>query len=137
MVREKVKIEKRKEFEFRGKSLEELKKLDIREFAKLVTARERRTILRNTDVTENFLARCKKKLDKKKQIKTHDRTLVIVPAMVGMTIFVYNGQKFNRVDIESEMLGHRLGEFSLTRGLVKHGAAGIGATRSSASRSVK
>ena len=35
------------------------------------------------------------------------------------------------------MLGHRLGEFSATRQRVKHGAAGIGATRSSASMSVK
>ena len=111
--------------------------MDIREFARLVQARERRTLLRNTDVIENFLIRSKKKLEKKKPIKTHNRSLVIVPGMVGMTIGIHNGRGFERVEITTEMLGHRLGEFSLTRGLVKHGTAGIGATRSSASRSVK
>lgn len=137
MAREKIEIQRRKIFEFRGKPLEELKKMDIREFAKLVSSRERRTILRNTDVIETFIARSKKKLEKKKQIKTHDRSLVIVPEMVGMIIGVHNGRGFEKVEIITEMIGHRLGEFSLTRGLVKHGTAGIGATRSSASRSVK
>jgi len=137
MAERKVKIEKKKEFKYRGKSLEELKALDIREFAKLIPARERRTILRNTDVIETFLARSRKKIGNKKQVKTHNRSLVIVPAMVGMQIGIHNGKGFERIEIMPEMLGHRFGEFSLTRGLVKHGAAGIGATRSSASRSVK
>ena len=137
MAKEKVAIERRKIFEYRGVPLEELKKMDIREFARLVQARERRTLLRNTDVIENFLIRSKKKLEKKKPIKTHNRSLVIVPGMVGMIIGIHNGRGFERVEITTEMLGHRLGEFSLTRGLVKHGTAGIGATRSSASRSVK
>jgi small subunit ribosomal protein S19 len=137
MVERKVKIEKKKEFTYRGKTMEDLKKLDIREFAKLIPARERRTILRNTDVIETFLKRSRKKEGKNKHVKTHDRSLVIVPAMVGMQIGVYKGNGFERIEIIPEMLGHRLGEFALTRGLVKHGAAGIGATRSSASKSVK
>ena len=57
--------------------------------------------------------------------------------MVGMRINVYSGKAFIPVDIIPEMLGHRLGEFSPTRTKVKHGSAGVGATRSSASRSVK
>lgn len=137
MAERKVKIEKKKEFTYRGKTLEELKALDIREFAKFIPARERRTVLRNTDVIETFLSRSKKKIGKNKHVKTHDRSLVVVPAMVGMQIGIHKGNGFERVEIIPEMLGHRLGEFALTRGLVKHGAAGIGATRSSASRSVK
>tara|TARA_Y100000310_G_scaffold338028_1_gene426597 strand:+ start:1521 stop:1934 length:414 start_codon:yes stop_codon:yes gene_type:complete len=137
MAEKKVKIEKRKEFTYRGKTLDELKGLDIREFAKLIPARERRTVLRNTDVIEMFLIRSRKKIANKKHVKTHDRSLVIVPEMVGMQIGVHKGNGFDRVEIIPEMLGHRLGEFAPTRGLVKHGAAGIGATRSSASRSVK
>tara|TARA_Y100000310_G_C20268331_1_gene616816 strand:+ start:128 stop:541 length:414 start_codon:yes stop_codon:yes gene_type:complete len=137
MADNKIKIEKRKVFEFRGKPLDELQAMDIREFSKLIPARERRTVLRNTDVIEKFISRSKKKISNKKQVKTHDRSLVIVPAMVGMTVGVHNGRAFERVEITTEMLGHRLGEFALTRGLVKHGTAGIGATRSSASRSVK
>ena len=57
--------------------------------------------------------------------------------MVGWNIMVYNGKTFVPVQIIGEMLGHRLGEFSVTRTKVKHGAAGVGATRGSASMSVK
>ena len=128
---------KKKEFSYRGKNLEELKQLDIREFAKLLKARARRTILRNFQVVEKFVKRCKDKELKKKQIRTNLRDILIVPQLVGMVIYVHNGKDFTQVKIESEMIGHRLGEFSYTRKLVKHGAAGIGATRSSASRSVK
>jgi small subunit ribosomal protein S19 len=55
----------------------------------------------------------------------------IVPAFVGKTFAVYNGQEFQRVEIQPEMIGHYLGEFQLTRTSVEHGQAGIGATRSS------
>jgi small subunit ribosomal protein S19 len=44
---------------------------------------------------------------------------------------LHNGQEFERVDVEAEMIGHYLGEFELTRKDVEHGQAGIGATRSS------
>jgi len=137
MAIEQTVVKTRKEFTYRGKTIEELKQLDIREFAKHLPSRERRTLLRNTDVIENFMSRCNKKLAKKKLIRTHDRNIIIIPKMIDMIIFVYNGQNFEKVIILPEMIGHRLGEFSLTRKTVKHGAAGIGATRSSASRSVK
>ena len=127
----------KKEFTYRGKTLEELKKLDIREFTKYLTSRERRSILRNFDVVEKFLKRCKENQAKGKPIRTHLRDIIIVPQMVGMAMFVYNGKEFSQVRIIGEMLGHRLGEFTLTRKLVKHGAPGVGATRSSAALSVK
>jgi small subunit ribosomal protein S19 len=57
--------------------------------------------------------------------------------MVGKTINVYSGKIFMPVRIEKEMLGHRLGEFVLTRNRVAHSAPGIGATRSSAALSVR
>src|SRR3989344_1184318 len=118
-----------KEFSYRGKTLEELKVLDVREFAKYLKSRSRRTVLRQFRDIENFIARSKKKLDRKKLIKTHSRNMVIVPAMVGWKIGVHNGKGFEMVDITGEMLGHRFGEFSLTRGRVKHGSAGVGATK--------
>jgi len=126
-----------KEFTFRGKTTEELKKLDIREFAKLLPARERRTVLRQFNEIERFVNRCKVKMEKKKQIKTHLRDIIIVPKMIGMRIFIYNGKTFNSVEIIEEMLGHRLGEFSLTRNRVHHGSAGVGATKGSKSKSKK
>lgn len=125
------------EFTYRGKTIEELKQLDTREFAKFLKSRQRRTILRQFDVIERFIKNCEKKLEKGKPIRTHLRNLVIVPKMIGMTIYVYNGKQYIQVKIVGEMLGHRLGEFSVTRGKVTHGAPGIGATRSSAALSVK
>ena len=138
MVEENKKpILKKKEFTYRGKSIEELKQLDIREFAKLLTSTARRTALRQTDELQKFILKCNKLLEKKKKIKTHSRHLIIIPKMVGWNIMVYNGKTFVPVQIIGEMLGHRLGEFSVTRTKVKHGAAGVGATRGSASMSVK
>jgi small subunit ribosomal protein S19 len=55
----------------------------------------------------------------------------VLPEFVGLTFAVHNGQSFERVQVEPEMLGHYLGEFQLTRKSVEHGQAGIGATRSS------
>lgn len=127
----------KKEFTYRGKTLEDLKKLDIREFAMLLKSNEKRTALRQSDELQNFIIRCNKKIQDKKLIRTHLRHLIVVPKMVGMKISVHNGKTFFAVEVDKEMLGHRLGEFSVTRNKVKHGSAGVGATRSSASRAVK
>ena len=63
--------------------------------------------------------------------------MVILPEMIGTTIKVHQGKEFAPVMIEQDMIGHCLGEFVLTRKRVAHSAPGIGATRSSASLSVK
>ena len=136
MTEEKI-ILKKKEFTYRGKSIEELNQLEIREFANLLKSNERRTALRQTDELQRFISKCKKNSEKKKLIKTHSRELIIIPQMIGFTIQIYNGKTFVPVQVIGEMLGHRLGEFSVTRNKVKHGAAGVGATRGSASMSVK
>ena len=54
---------------------------------------------------------------------------MVVPEMVGMRIQIYNGKAFISVDIIGEMLGHKFGEFALTRTRVKHSKAGVGATK--------
>lgn len=125
-------IVKSKELFYRGKNLEDLKKMDVRESAKYLPSRSRRTVLRNFDMIEKFIKRCEKKVSMKKKIKTHLRDIVIVPHLVGYAIQVYNGKVFNEVKVSAAMIGHRLGEFSLTRGKVTHGTPGIGATKSSA-----
>lgn len=128
---------KKKELTYRGKTIDELKQMDIREFANMLKANEKRTALRQSDELQRFVLDCNQKIVKNKQIKTHVRSLIIVPKMVGMRIQIHNGKEFVPIEVTIEMLGHRLGEFSVTRTKVKHGAAGIGATRSSASASVK
>lgn len=124
-------IVKSKELKFRGKSLDYLKTLDIREVAKYVPSRSRRTILRNFNIIEKFVRTCEEKIRRNKRIKTHMRDIVIVPKMVGMSINIHNGKTFEEVNITVDMIGHRLGEFTLTRQKVAHSAAGIGATRGS------
>ena len=127
----------KKQFTYRGKTLEELKKLSIREFAKYLPARERRYVLRNFSEIENFLKTIRDKKKKGKEIRTHKRNMVIVPEMVGLTINVYNGKSFLQIQINENMLGHRFGEFSQTRAKVKHTKAGVGATKGSMHKSKK
>ncbi|MBT96506.1 30S ribosomal protein S19 [Candidatus Pacearchaeota archaeon] len=127
----------KKQFTFKGKTLEELKTLDVREFARLLKSRQRRTVLRNFQEIEEFINRSKKKIGNNKPIKTHKRDLVIVPEMIGMKIQIYNGRNFVSVEIIKEMLGHKFGEFALTRGRVKHGSVGVGATKGSKAKAKK
>lgn len=55
-------------------------------------------------------------------IKTWSRRSMITPDFVGLTFNVHNGKIFNAVFVTENMVGHRLGEFSLTRTFKKHGA---------------
>ena len=122
---------KRKEFTYRGKTLDELKALDVREFAKYLKSRQRRTVLRQFQEIEKFVSRANGKLSKDKKLRTHNRDLIIVPGMVGMKIQIYDGHSFVPTEITGDMLGHRRGEFAVTRKKVSHGEAGIGATKGS------
>ncbi len=56
----------------------------------------------------------------KKVIKTWSRRSTVVPEMVGHTIAVHNGRKFTPVYISENMVGHKLGEFALTRTFKGH-----------------
>ncbi|QCI16741.1 30S ribosomal protein S19 [Buchnera aphidicola (Aphis craccivora)] len=55
------------------------------------------------------------KLNDKKPLKTWSRRSTVFPNMVGLTISVHNGRNHIPVFITEEMVGHKLGEFSLTR----------------------
>ena len=64
-------------------------------------------------------------------IRTHVRDMIILPDMVGITINIHNGKDFSPITIKPEMIGHYLGEYSITNKRVQHGAPGVGASRSS------
>jgi len=125
----------KKEFQYRGKSLEELKKLSLNEFIELLPTRQRRSLKRGFTKQQEILL--KKIRKNKKNIETHCREFVILPEMVGMMIKIHNGKEFHLVAIQEEMIGHLLGEFSLTRKSVSHSSPGIGATKSSSALSVR
>ena len=128
--RKKIEI-KKKEFSYRGLTLEELQKLSIEELIPLLTARMRRTLKRGLTIKQEKLLKDIEKTTPGTPIKTHCRDMIILPNFVGHTINVHNGKEFQRVDIQPDMIGHYLGEFALTRQKVVHTGPGVGATRSS------
>ena len=98
---------RKEEFTYRGHNIAELKKMDLKQVSELLPSRQRR------------------------KIKTHLRDMIILPEMVGVTFEIHNGKEWKAFEATSEMVGHYLGEFALTRKPVSHGSAGIGATRGS------
>jgi len=128
--RRKIEIGAKKEFTYRGLTIEELKKLSVDEFIPYLPARMRRTLRRGLTREQNKLLNDIKN-SKKEVIKTHLRDMIVLPDFVGHKIAVHNGKEFVTLTIQPEMIGHYLGEFALTRKEVKHTGPGVGATRSS------
>ncbi len=125
-----------REFLYRGLNIQQLQEMSMDEFIKILPSRQRRSLQRGlTPAERKFLEEIKEfKRGSRKEgdiIKTHCRTMVILPEMVGLRILVHNGKEFASVDITPEMVGHYLGEFAITNKKVSHGTPGIGASRSS------
>ena len=93
--------------------------------------------MRQFQEIEKFVSIAKEKQSKNKPIKTHARHFIIVPDMIRMKLMIHNGKTFVHVDVIEEMLGHRFGEFAPTRPKIKHGSAGLGATKGSKSKAKK
>ena len=73
------------------------------------------------------LAEKVEKLDaanRKEPIKTWARACTVIPDFVGHTFMVHNGKQFLKVFVTEEMVGHKLGEFSMTRIFRGHGGKG-------------
>lgn len=123
-------LPKRKgEYTYRGKTIEQLQAMSLEDFSELLTSKERRSIKRGfNDHQKNVIQELK---DNKNNVRTHYRNLIIFPSMIGKKVSIYNGKTFNEIEIQPEMIGHRFGEFALSRSKVSHGSAGVGATRSS------
>jgi len=121
---------RKKEFTYRGYTLEELRAMTLDELAPLLTARARRTLRRGlSEEARKFWEAVRK--GKKEVVETHCRDVVVLPELVGKKIGIHRGNEFKIVEIIPEMIGHYLGEFALTRRFIKHAGPGVGATRSS------
>lgn len=131
MVKRKHVAQEIKEFKYKGLTFEEISKLKLEEFIKLIPSRERRSIKRGFTETEKSLLKKARQSKPGEFIKTHARDMVILPEFVGKRFGIHNGKEYVALDITEEMLGHRLGEFAQTRKPVKHTGPGMGATRSS------
>ena len=68
-------------------------------------------------VDDKLLAKVHKQMDvsTRDPIKTWARRCTIIPEFVGFTFLVHNGKMFHKVFVTEDMVGHKLGEFSLTR----------------------
>ncbi|XP_061163716.1 small ribosomal subunit protein uS19-like [Saccostrea cucullata] len=142
-VDEKELAEKKKrrtfrKYAYRGVDLDQLLDMSNEQLMELFPSRARRRISHGLKRKPlgliKRLRKAKKEagpLEKPEVVKTHLRNMIIVPEMIGSIIGVYNGKTFNQVEIKPEMIGHYLGEFSITYKPVKHGRPGIGATHSS------
>jgi len=125
-----------KGFRYRGYTFEEISKMSMEDFIKLLPARQRRSLMRGLKPEHRRLLekirRARKLMaeGKKVTIKTHARDMIILPEMVGLTISVYNGITYLPVTISPWHVGHYLGEFVITNKIVQHGEPGLKATRS-------
>ena len=97
----------KKEFTYRGMTVADLQKLGLMEFAQMLPSRARRSLKRGMPEVQKRLL--EKVEQNKKKLRTHAREMVILPQMVGKQILVYNGKEFVPVDVQPEMLGHKLG----------------------------
>jgi len=127
-----------RKFTYRGVDLDQLLDMNNEGLMELFTCRIRRKFTRG--LKRKPMALIKKLRKKKKEcpvnekpdvVKTHLRNMIVVPEMTGSIVGVYNGKVFTQVEIKPEMIGHYLGEFSISYKPVKHGRPGIGATHSS------
>lgn len=84
-----------------------------------------RSLKKEPFIDEKLLEKAKKAAEAgdKKLIKTWSRRSMIVPFMVGLNIAVHNGKQFMPIFITEAMVGHKLGEFALTRTFKGHKVA--------------
>ena len=119
-----------KDFNYRGKTVEELKSMSMDEFIRMLPSRMRRSLRRGLSEEQRIVLEKLRKNDNR-PVRTHARDLVIMPEMIGKTIHCYTGKEFREININEKMLGHYLGEYAISITPVRHGRPGIGASRSS------
>lgn len=126
-----IQAKRKKEYLYRGFSMEELLSMPFNEVLSLLPSRARRTYLRGLNYEQQLAFDNIKAAQPGEVVRTHRRDLPIIPQFVGKTVSVYNGKEFKNVEIKPEMMGCFIGEFILTRKAPQHSGPGVGATRSS------
>jgi len=136
--RSKLAGRRERDFLYRGYTIEQLQELpliaseenpDEVSVASLVPSRVRRTIDKGLTRSQRHLY--DRLVQSEDVVRTHCRSMYVLPKMIGKTVAIHNGQKFVEVELREQMLGHALGEFAPTRRSVTHTGPGVGATRSS------
>ena len=121
-----------KDFLYRGRNEEQLLEMSMDEFIRMLPSRMRRSLMRGLSPEQRgLIEKIRGWKPGDKPVKTHARDLIILPEMMGKTVYVFNGQQFIEVKIDLKKVGHYLGEYAITNQPVRHGRPGIGASRSS------
>ena len=127
-----------REFKYKGYSGEQIQRVSIETLMPLLNSRQRRSLDRRlstymTDEKRKFRGELKLSREGKltNPLKTHLRDMIILPDMIGLSVLVHNGKEFIPFTIRPEMVGHYLGEYSITNKRVQHGSPGVGSSRSS------
>ncbi|MCL4372131.1 ribosomal protein S19 family protein [Candidatus Marsarchaeota archaeon] len=118
---------------YRGRIPAEAAKLSAEAYLSTVKSRQRRWLKRNSLQLRKLNEKVARVIasGNRKPIKTQTREALILPSWVGIQFDIYNGKEYQRLTIEPNMLGHRLGEFVYSTRRVQHSAPGIKATRGS------
>ena len=126
-----IETRSKKEFSYRGKTLEELQALKLEEVLPLLPSRTRRAYTRGVKAPEKRFLEKVDAAGPGEVVRTHFRHLGILPRFVGKIIAVHNGKEYLLVTVQPDMIGHRLGEFAITTKACVHSGVGVGATRGS------
>jgi ribosomal protein uS19 len=133
-------------YTYRGKTLDDLRAMKLPDFVKLLGSSGRRWFGRAFGIQEIHLIR---KLSaaraavagqvgvRPNAVRTHLRSMIVLPEFVDNVIAVFNGKDFVEFQVRPEMIGHVFAEFAPSKRLVKHSKAGVGATGSSSATSLK
>jgi small subunit ribosomal protein S19 len=84
-----------------------------------------RSLKKGPFVDEKLFAKVQKAKERNERapIRTWSRRCTIVPEFIGMNFEVHNGKIFHKVFVSEDMVGHKLGEFSVTRNFRGHGGS--------------
>src|SRR5512137_2727931 len=94
-----IQARRKKEFTYRGHTMEELLKMPFAEIIELLPARARRTYIRGLNPEQESFVRRLRGSDG--PVRTHRREIPILPEFVGKTVNVHNGKEFSTVEIKA------------------------------------
>tara|TARA_B100000965_G_scaffold403663_1_gene432396 strand:- start:5691 stop:6158 length:468 start_codon:yes stop_codon:yes gene_type:complete len=125
-----IQVRRKKEFTYRGMTLDKLQELNFKDFLDIIPSRQRRSFKRGLSKEQaKLITDSNNKPDK--ILRTHRREMIIIPQFVGRTFAIYNGKEFMSIEIMPEMIGLYFGELAPTRTSPTHTGPGVGATKSS------
>src|SRR3989475_7781347 len=122
-------VRRKKEFTYRGFTLDELRAMTLQDVVDLLPARARRSFVRGLDDERlTFLEKLRAN-GTEEAVRTHCRDVPILPDFMGRRAAWPNGKGFGTAEIRGERIGHYIAKFGLTRNPGRQREPAAGATR--------